>query len=53
MSKNLSKEIAMKLIYYLVVTKSSEWDYKYFKPKIVFFYYYMREIASKSIGPGG
>ncbi len=33
MSKDPSREIATKLVYYLVVAKSSGWDYKYFKPK--------------------
>ena len=39
MSKDLSREIAIKLVYYLVVAKSSERDYKYFKPKIVIIVY--------------
>ena len=35
MSKDSSREIATKLVYYLVVAKSSRRDYKYFKLKIV------------------
>ena len=37
MSKDPSREIAMELVYYLVVVKSSGRDYKYFKPKIVLY----------------
>jgi len=36
MSKNLSSEIAIELVYYLVIAKSSEQDYKYFKPKLMY-----------------
>ena len=43
MSKDPSREIVTKLVYYLVVAKSSGWDYKNFKPTIVI--YYTREIA--------
>ena len=50
-NKDPSREIATKLVYYLVVAKSSGRDYKYFKPKIVIIY--MREIAPESLGPGG
>ena len=39
MNKDPSREIAMKLVYYLVVVKSSEQDYKHFKPKIVIIIY--------------
>ncbi len=54
MSKDLSREIATKLVYYLVIAKSSGRDYKHFKPKIVkIIIIYMREIASESLGPGG
>ncbi len=35
MSKDPSREIAIELIYYLVVAKSSGQNYKHFKPKIV------------------
>ncbi len=42
MSKDPSREIAMKLVYYLVVAKSSRRDSKYFKPKIVFYYLHER-----------
>ena len=52
MSKDPSREIMTKLVYYLVVAKSSGRDYKYFKPKIIIIIY-TREIAPKSIGPGG
>ena len=52
MSKDPSREIAKKLVYYLVVAKSSGRDYKYFKPKIIIIIY-TREIAPESIGPGG
>src|SRR6266498_611450 len=47
MSKDLSREIVTKLIYYLVVAKSSGRDYKYFKPKIIIIIiiYYTRELA--------
>ena len=46
MSKDPSREIATKLVYYLVVAKSSGRDYKYFKPMIVIIImYYTREIA--------
>ena len=51
MSKDPSREIATKLVYYLVVAKSSGRDYKHFKPKIVIIY--TREIAPESLGPGG
>jgi len=51
MSKDPSREIVMKLVYYLVIAKSSGWDYKYFKPKIVNIIY-TREIASESLKPG-
>ncbi len=47
MSKDPSREIVTKLVYYLVVAKSSGWDYKYFKPKIVIIIY-TRELASES-----
>ena len=53
MSKDPSREIATKLVYYLVVAKSSGRDYKYFKPKIVNNIIYTREIAPESVGPGG
>ena len=44
MSKDPSREIATKLVYYLVVAKSSGRDYKYFKPKIVItIYLYERD----------
>ena len=52
MSKDPSREIATKLVYYLVVAKSSGRDYKHFKPKIVIIIY-TRELAPESIGPGG
>ena len=53
MSKDPSREIAMKLVYYLVVAKSLGQDYKYFKPKIVIIImYYMRELASSWIACG-
>ncbi len=52
MSKNLSREIVIELVYYLVVAKSLGQDYKYFKPKIILFIIYTRKIASESIGPG-
>ena len=52
MSKDPSREIAMRIVYYLVVAKSSGRDYKYFKPKIVIINY-TREIAPESLGPGG
>ena len=53
MSKDPSRKIAMKLVYYLVVAKSSRQDYRYFKPKIVIKYIYTREITPKSLGPNG
>ena len=54
MSKNPSREIVTKLVYYIVVAKSSGRDYKHFKPKIVIIIYiYMREIAFESLGPSG
>ena len=54
MSKDPSREIVMKLVYYLVVVKSSGRDYKYFKLKIVIIIYiYTREIAPESLRPGG
>src|SRR6266542_6742733 len=40
MSKDPSREIATKLIYYLMVAKSSERDCKYFKLKLVIIYLY-------------
>ena len=43
MSKDPSREIATKLVYYLVVAKSLGWDYKYFKPKIVNIILYERD----------
>ena len=52
MSKDLSRKIATKLVYYLVVAKSSRRDYKYFKPKIVIIIY-MREIAPESLESDG
>ena len=52
MSKDPRREIATKLVYYLVVAKSSGQDYKYFKPKIVIINY-TRELASESIGSDG
>ena len=52
MSKDPSRKIATKLVYYLVVTKSSGRDYKDFKPKIVIINY-TRELAPESLGPGG
>ncbi len=42
MSKDPSRKIATKLVYYLVVAKSSGRDYKYFKPKIVILYLHER-----------
>ena len=39
MSKDPSREIVTKLVYYLVVVKSSGQDYKYFKSKIVILYF--------------
>ena len=42
-----------KLVYYLMVAKSSGRDYKHFKPKIVIIIIYTRELAPESIGPGG
>ena len=51
MSKDPNREIAMKLVYYLVVAKSSGRDYKYFKPTI-FIMYYTREIAPLWIAYG-
>jgi len=53
MSKDPSRKIAMKLVYYLVIAKSSGRDYKYFKPKLVIGYNYTREIASEFLGPDG
>ena len=53
MSKDPNREIVTKLVYYLVVAKSSERDYKYFRPKIAIIIIYTREIASESLGPGG
>ncbi len=52
MSKDPSREIATKLVYYLVVAKSSGRDYKYFKPKIIIINY-TRELAPESLGSGG
>ena len=52
MSKDPSREIVTKLVYYLVIAKSLGWDYKYFKPKIVNIIIYTREIAPESLGPG-
>ncbi len=52
MSKDPSREIATKLVYYLVVAKSSGRDYKHFKPRIVIIIY-TRELAPESLGPGG
>jgi len=52
MSKDLSREIAMELVYYLMVIKSLGQDYKYFKPMIVIMYY-TRKIAPESERPGG
>ena len=52
MSKDPNREIAIKLVYYLVVAKSSRRNYKYFKPKIVTIIY-TRELALESLGPGG
>ena len=52
MSKDPSREIVTKLVYYLVVAKSSGRDYKYFKPKIVIIIY-TKELASESLGSGG
>ena len=52
MSKDPSREIAIKLVYYLVVAKSSGWDYKYFKPKIVNIIIYTREIAPEFLRSG-
>ena len=52
MSKDLSRKIAIKLVYYLMIAKSSRWDYKYFKPKIVIINY-TRELAPESLGSGG
>src|SRR6266542_1595199 len=50
MSKDSSRKIALKLVYYLVVAKSSGQDYKYFKPKIVIIIYiYTREITPESL----
>ena len=43
MSKDPSRKIAMKLVYYLVIAKSSGWDYKYFKPKIISIIVYLHE----------
>src|SRR6266542_250619 len=37
MSKVPNREIVTKLVYYLVVAKSSGRDYKYFKPRIVIY----------------
>ncbi len=53
MSKDPSREIATKLIYYIVVVKSSGRDYKYFKPKIIIIIIYTRELAPESLGSGG
>jgi len=52
MSKDPSREIVTKLVYYLVIAKSSGRDYKYFKPKIVIIIY-TKEIAPESLRPGG
>ena len=52
MSKDPSREIATKLVYYLVVAKSLGRDYKYFKPKIIIINY-TRELAPESLGSGG
>jgi len=53
MSKDPSKEIAIKLVYYLVVAKSSGWDYKHFKLKLVIsIIFYTREIAPLWIAYG-
>src|SRR6266542_1841375 len=48
MSKDPSRKIAMKLVYYLVVAKSSEWDYKHFKLMIIIMYY-KRELTTLCI----
>jgi len=53
MSKDPSREIATKLVYYLMVAKSSGRDYKHFKLKIVIIIIYTREIVPKSLEPGG
>jgi len=53
MSKDPSRKIVTKLVYYLVIAKSSERDYKYFKLKSVMKYNYTREIAPESLRPGG
>ena len=45
MSKDPSREIATKLVYYLVVAKSSGRDYKYFKPKIVVIIYLHERVS--------
>ena len=43
MSKDPSREIAMKLVYYLVIVKSSGQNYKYFKLKIIIIIIYLHE----------
>ena len=47
MSKDPSREIATKLVYYLVVAKSSGWDYKYFKPKIANIIYLHERVSTR------
>ncbi len=55
MSKDPSKEIAIELVYYLVIAKSSGQNYKHFKSKIIIIIiiFYTREIAPESLGPDG
>ncbi len=45
MSKDPNREIAIKLVYYLVVAKSSRRNYKYFKPKIVIIIYLHERVS--------
>ena len=47
MSKDPNREIAIKLVYYLVVAKSSGRDYKYFKPKIVIIIYLHERVSTQ------
>ena len=49
MSKDPSREITTKLVYYFVVAKSSGQDYKYFKPKIVIIIVYLHERDSTRV----
>src|SRR6266498_3916224 len=46
-SKDQSRKIAIKLIYYLMVAKSSGRDYKYFKSKIVIIIYLHERVSTR------